>query len=77
VTSGPYRYVRHPNYVAVILEFLAIPLLAGAWVSALVLSGWNAFVLFDRIQSEERALDESPAYRRAFEGKARFIPGVF
>jgi methyltransferase len=77
VTSGPYRYVRHPNYVAVVLEFLAIPLVAGAWVSALVLSAWNGLVLYDRIQAEERALDESAAYRRAFAGKARFIPGVF
>jgi methyltransferase len=77
VTSGPYRYIRHPNYVAVVLEFLAIPLVAGAWVSALVLSAWNGFVLYDRIQAEERALHESAAYRRAFAGKARFIPGVF
>ena len=77
VTSGPYSYVRHPNYAAVILEFLAVPLVAGAWVSAMVLSAWNGFVLFDRIQAEERALNESPRYRRAFAGKARFIPGVF
>jgi methyltransferase len=77
VTSGPYRYVRHPNYVAVVLEFLAVPLVAGAWVSAAVLSAWNGFVLYDRIQAEERALNRSTAYRRAFAGKARFIPGVF
>ena len=77
VTAGPYRYVRHPNYVAVILEFLAVPLVAGAWVSAAVLSAWNGFVLVDRIVAEERALDQSAAYRRAFAGKARFIPGVF
>jgi methyltransferase len=77
VTSGPYRYVRHPNYVAVILEFLAVPLVAGAWVSAVLLSAWNGLVLFDRIGAEERALDESAAYRRAFAGRARLIPGVF
>ena len=77
VVSGPYRYVRHPNYVAVILEFLAVPLIAGAWISAVVLSAWNGLVLLDRIRAEERALDASAAYRRAFAGKARFIPGVF
>lgn len=77
VVSGPYRYVRHPNYLAVILEFLAVPLAAGAWFSAIVLSAWNGLVLFDRIRAEERALDASAAYRRAFAGKARFIPGMF
>lgn len=77
VVSGPYQYVRHPNYVAVILEFLAIPLLAGAWASAFVLSIWNGLVLYDRIRAEERALDRSAAYRKAFAGRARFIPGVY
>ena len=77
VTSGPYRYIRHPNYIAVIVEFLAVPLIAGAWVSAIVLSAWNGLVLFDRIRAEEGALMKSAAYRRAFAGKARFIPGVF
>lgn len=76
VTSGPYRLIRHPNYVAVIAEFAALPLLAGAWKSALVLSTLNAAVLCDRITSEERLLDASPAYRKAFAGRARFIPGI-
>jgi methyltransferase len=77
VTTGPYRYVRHPNYVAVILEFLALPLVAGAWISAAVLSAVNAVVLADRIRAEERLLDASPAYRAAFANKARFIPGLY
>jgi methyltransferase len=76
VTGGPYRYIRHPNYVAVTLEFLAVPLVAGAWRSAVLLSALNAAVLTDRITDEERLLDASPAYRAAFAGKARFIPGV-
>ncbi|HZQ49926.1 MAG TPA: isoprenylcysteine carboxylmethyltransferase family protein [Candidatus Dormibacteraeota bacterium] len=76
VTRGPYRYIRHPNYVAVILEFAAVPLIAGAWRSALILSLLNAAVLTDRIAAEERLLGASPAYRAAFAGKARFIPGV-
>jgi len=77
VTAGPYALIRHPNYVAVILEFAAVPLIAGAWISALVLSALNAAVLFDRIREEERLLDASPAYRDAFAHKARFIPGLF
>ena len=76
VTAGPYRFIRHPNYVAVILEFAAIPLVAGAWRSAVALSLLNAAILADRITAEERLLDTSRAYRSAFEGKARFIPGV-
>lgn len=76
VTSGPYRLIRHPNYVAVIAEFAAIPLVAGAWKSAVLLSALNAAVLYDRITAEERLLNASPAYRRAFAGRPRFIPGV-
>ena len=77
VTSGPYRYIRHPNYLAVILEFAAVPLVAGAWISAVVLSALNGVVLVDRISAEEGLLNESAAYRRAFAERARFIPGVF
>lgn len=77
VTWGPYAYIRHPNYVAVILEFAAVPLVAGAWVSAVMLSALNAVVLVDRIRAEERLLNESAAYRSAFANRARFIPGVF
>ena len=76
VTGGPYRFIRHPNYAAVILEFAAIPLIAGAWRSAITLSMVNAAVLADRITAEERLLEASPAYRKAFAGRARFIPGV-
>jgi methyltransferase len=76
VIEGPYAFIRHPNYVAVVLEFLALPLIAGARSSALLLSALNALVLFDRISAEERLLESSPAYRRAFAGRARFIPGL-
>ncbi len=77
VQTGPYAYIRHPNYVAVVLEFAAVPLIAGARLSAAVLSALNAVVLFDRIRQEERLLQGSGAYRQAFGKRARFIPGVF
>ena len=77
ISDGMYRYIRHPNYLAVILEFAAVPLVAGAWISAVVLSALNAIVLVDRISAEEGLLNESAVYRRAFAGRARFIPGVF
>lgn len=76
-THGPYRFVRHPNYLAVALEFLSLPLAGGATVSALVLGILDAAILFDRIREEERLLSRSPAWRRAFARRARLIPGIF
>ena len=77
VTTGPYRFVRHPNYVAVALEFPAIALAGGAWLSALILSGLEAPVLVERVREEERQLLALPDYRAAFGRRKRFIPGVF
>jgi methyltransferase len=77
VTGGPYRFVRHPNYLAVALEFLALPMAGGAWLSALVLSALNGVVLWDRIRQEERLLTGVPGYEEAFRRRARLIPGIF
>ncbi|MBJ7611589.1 MAG: hypothetical protein DLM67_03920 [Candidatus Nephthysia bennettiae] len=77
VVDGPYRLIRHPNYLAVVLEFLALPLAGGAWLSAIGLSALNALVLVDRIRQEERLLAAIPGYEGALGGRARFIPGVF
>lgn len=57
VTSGPYRWLRHPNYVAVVVEGIALPLLHTAWVTALVFTLLNAVVLTLRLRAEGRALD--------------------
>lgn len=57
VKTGPYRYLRHPNYAAVVLEIMAIPALVGAWYTALLFSIANASLLMlIRIPEEERAL---------------------
>ena len=57
VTSGPYRLLRHPNYVAVVAEGVALPLVHTAWVTALVFTALNAVLLLRyRIPAEERAL---------------------
>jgi methyltransferase len=58
VTSGPYRYLRHPNYVAVVLEGIALPLVHTAWLTALAFTVLNAALLAGRIRVEERALLE-------------------
>ncbi|MGA7986983.1 MAG: isoprenylcysteine carboxylmethyltransferase family protein [Candidatus Dormiibacterota bacterium] len=73
-TGGPYRYIRHPNYVAVALEFACLPLAVGAVPEAVVLSLANAAVLIPRIRAEERLLDAIPGYRDAFRGVPRFVP---
>jgi methyltransferase len=75
VDGGPYRFVRHPNYLAVVLEMIAVPLVHGCWVTAAIFSLANAAVLRVRIRSEEVAL--GAAWQRAFAGRPRFLPGGF
>ena len=58
VARGPYRYrwLRHPNYVAVVVEGFALPLVHSAWLTALVFTVANAALLTVRIRTENRAL---------------------
>jgi len=74
VDRGPYRYVRHPNYAAVALEFASLPLLGGAYLCAAGLSLANALLLADRIADEERLLAAVPGYAERMAGKPRFLP---
>lgn len=57
VRSGPYRLLSHPNYVAVVVEGLALPLVHAAWVTAAVFMVLNAFLLRVRLRVENAALD--------------------
>ncbi len=74
VDGGPYRWVRHPNYAAVVLEFAALPILGGAYRSATCLSLLNGIVLWDRIRDEETLLNAHPDYRSRMASKPRFVP---
>ncbi|WP_433431528.1 isoprenylcysteine carboxyl methyltransferase family protein [Nonomuraea sp. CA-141351] len=56
VHSGPYRWLRHPNYVAVVAEGLALPLVHSAWLTALAFTAANAVLLSVRIHVENAAL---------------------
>ena len=57
VRRGPYRWFSHPNYVAVAVEGLALPLVHTAWVTAIAFTVLNAILLLRfRIPTEERAL---------------------
>lgn len=56
VASGPYRFLRHPNYIAVALEGVALPLVHSAWITALVFTALNIPLLAVRLRTEEAAL---------------------
>jgi methyltransferase len=56
VTGGPYRLLSHPNYVAVIAEGIALPLVHSAWITACVFTALNAALLGTRIRTENTAL---------------------
>lgn len=56
VTGGPYRFLNHPNYVAVVVEGAALPLVHTAWLTALCFTVLNAVLLTVRIRTENSAL---------------------
>jgi methyltransferase len=74
VTEGPYRFVRHPNYLAVFVELTALPLMHGAWLTALAGAALHVVVLRRRLALEEAVLGANPDYRAAMSGKPRFVP---
>ncbi len=76
VTTGPYRYLRHPNYIAVMGEVVALPLAGGAFITATVCGTLFALILVLRIRTEEAALLARPEYAALMGGKRRFLPGA-
>ncbi|GAT08804.1 isoprenylcysteine carboxyl methyltransferase family protein [Mycolicibacterium novocastrense] len=56
VHRGPYRWLHHPNYTAVVIEVAALPLVHSAWLTAMVFTVANALVLTVRIRAENAAL---------------------
>jgi methyltransferase len=74
VDRGPYRLVRHPNYVAVVVEGLAVPLVFGAWITALVFTVLNTALLVVRIRCEEGALAAHMGYADRLGARPRFLP---
>ena len=74
VAKGVYRYLRHPNYLGVVLEIAALPLMHSAWLSAIVFSLANAMLLAVRIREEERALSGNGGYDEALGPLRRFWP---
>ncbi len=76
VTGGPYRLLRHPNYLAVIAEILALPLVHTAWLTAIVFSVLNGVILRVRIRAEEEALSRMTDYGTVFASRSRLMPGA-
>jgi methyltransferase len=75
ITRGPYRWLRHPNYLAVVLEIASLPLVHTAWLTALVFSLLDGFLLRIRIRAEEEALQRLSGYEAVFAGRPRLVPG--
>ncbi|ELR97094.1 isoprenylcysteine carboxyl methyltransferase family protein [Gloeocapsa sp. PCC 73106] len=76
VHSGPYAYIRHPNWLGVILEIAFLPLVHSAYLTSFIFSIANAFLMSKRIQSEEAALTEANNYKSVLMDKPRFLPGL-
>lgn len=64
--KGPYRWIRHPNYVIVTIELIVLPLLFSAYFTAVLFLVLNAWMLSVRIPAEERALRELTNYNEMF-----------
>jgi methyltransferase len=60
VTGGPYRWMNHPNYVAVVIEGIALPMVGFAWVTALIFTLLNIPLLMVRLRVENAALAKLP-----------------
>lgn len=69
ITTGPFRYLRHPNYLAVVIEIFALPMVHTAWMTAVVFSLANGVLLAQRVRVEEEGLrlynDSDAQLRRA------------
>ncbi|WP_078409564.1 isoprenylcysteine carboxyl methyltransferase family protein [Priestia abyssalis] len=74
VLKGPYKFLKHPNYVIVALEFLIIPLLFEAYTTMVLFSLLNILVLSIRIPAEEKALSAFTNYKEVTECHSRFLP---
>jgi methyltransferase len=77
VSSGPYRWVRHPNYVAVVMEIFSLPMIHTAWITAVAGTLGDLEILRRRIKVEDGFLMSNPAYRLAMGGKPRLLPRLF
>lgn len=74
VTAGPFRWVRHPNYLALVVETVALPLVHTAWLTAALGAAILAPLLARRIRHEEAALARHTDWSTALAGRGRLLP---
>lgn len=74
VSQGIYRYLRHPNWLGVMLEIVGLPLVHSAYWTALVFAIANLLIMRQRIRTEEKALSEHSNYLSIFANTPRLIP---
>jgi methyltransferase len=74
VSDGPYRFIRHPNYLVVITELATLPLLGGALLTSVCFTALNALLLRRRIALEEAHLFAIPGYQERLGMLGRLIP---
>lgn len=74
VDAGIFRFIRHPNYLGVVLEILALPMIHGAWITSIVFTAANGVLLAHRIRAEEAALRRDNDYDRDLGDRPRWIP---
>lgn len=74
VQRGVYRRLRHPNYLGVMLEAVALPLAGSAWISLAILAPAVAAVTWRRLLAEERLLSQLPDWNSAFRNRNRLFP---
>ncbi|MCM3710230.1 isoprenylcysteine carboxyl methyltransferase family protein [Sporosarcina luteola] len=67
VRKGPYKWLRHPNYIIVATELLVLPLLFNAFITAVVFSLLNIWMMSVRIPAEEQALRKATNYTEEFQ----------
>ncbi len=77
VSSGPYRWVRHPNYVGVVAEVFSLPMIHTAWITAIAGTLGYLLILRRRLRVEDGVLLADPGYLRAMGGKPKFLPRLF
>lgn len=76
ISDGLYKYIRHPNYLIVVFEFIFIPLLLSSYFTLFAFSVLNGFILYRRIKFEEAVLNINTNYSEVFRGVRRMIPYV-
>ena len=77
VTSGPYRWVRHPNYLGVLLELVGLPLAGGAWWTLAFSAPLHLAILQRRMRGEDALLFALPGYAESMGRKGALVPFRF